>query len=120
MKEMQKVSSNFEKLRKQGHKKKDTEIKPFIENQWHKNMDLNIQPLKLPSNKDSTFKKVGFKKAFHHFNNNLTDSMDSKKTFQSPDSYDSNITKLSSNPLDLIDDEKDLGELYNPHVPTSP
>lgn len=105
MKEMQKVSSNFEKLRKQGHKKKDTEIRPFIEDQSQKNIDLTVRPLKFPSHKDSGFKKVGFKKAFDNFTHNSADSMDSSNTSRLSESYDrSSMTELPSNPIDLRED----------------
>lgn len=124
MKEMQKVSSNFERLRKQGQKKKDTEIKPFIENQWHKDMDMSIKPLKFINEEEPTSKKVGFKKAFSNIESNSADFLDSEgknseKIQQSDLHGSSEKNKATREYLDDIHEE-DLGELYNPHIPTSP
>lgn len=94
MKEMQRVSSNFEKQRKQGQRKKDSEITPFLDNQWHKNSDINMKPLKIDTNNESFIRKVGFKKVFGNTDTVSTDSFDltaenSKKINESFDTHQS-------------------------------
>ncbi|CCJ30554.1 unnamed protein product [Pneumocystis jirovecii] len=124
MKEMQRVSSNFEKQRKQGQRKKDSEITPFLDNQWHKNSDINMKPLKIDTNNESFIRKVGFKKVFGNTDTVSTDSFDltaenSKKINESFDTHQS-IAKKDLSINSSVHSYGDLGGLYDPRVSTSP
>ncbi|KAG4306371.1 hypothetical protein PORY_000359 [Pneumocystis oryctolagi] len=121
--QMQKVSSNFEKLRKQGQKKKDSEMISFLDDPLHKNSDVNMKPLKLDTSDQFSAKKVGFKKAFGNtdtLSNTLNLTTENSKKIHEPD--DSHKFNIKENPL--IDSSnrfyKDSDCLYNPRFPTSP
>ncbi|KAG4302277.1 hypothetical protein PCANB_001552 [Pneumocystis canis] len=107
MREMQKVSFNLEKQRRQGQKKRDSEIMLLMENQCN----------------ESSIKKVGFRKVFGNTDCNSTDSIDStienfKETCESSNIYQPNNKKGLS--IQSMDHSPEDDHLYDPYVPTSP
>ncbi|KAG5519200.1 hypothetical protein PMAC_002288 [Pneumocystis sp. 'macacae'] len=122
MKEMQRVSSNFEKQRKQGQRKKDSEMIPFLNNQWNENSDINIKPLKVCTNNEPSIRKVGFKKAFGNTDTVSADSFDLtvENSEKINDSFNSHQSTIKENLLVDSLDYSSKDDLYDPRVTTSP